>query len=97
MIIASILIAFGLIIAVIFLEISGAKHEGKSLFAAHPKVLGGSILIIMLLVFIGAGGLGVINVPMIPITESMAAVVLFVGVMLVSIWVIIKEGGKKPK
>jgi len=81
----------------IFLEITGTKHEGDSIFSKHSKWFGAGIVVIMILIFVGAGGLGIINIPDIGFDESMTAVLLFVGVMLVSIWVIIKEGSKPKK
>jgi len=95
LIVSSILIAFGLMLLMIFLEITGAKKDGKHVFESHSKWFGAGIILVAILVFVGAGGLGVVNIPMFPITDSLAAVALFVGVMAVSIWVIVKEAGKK--
>ena len=97
LIVSSIMIAFGLMVLMIFLEITGTKHEGDSIFSKHSKWFGAGIVVIMILIFVGAGGLGIINIPDIGFDESMTAVLLFVGVMLVSIWVIIKEGSKPKK
>jgi len=95
LIVSSILIAFGLMLAVIFLEITNTKKEGKHLFEVHSKWFGVAILGIFVLIFIGAGGLGILNIPQIQIDESFAAVALFVGVMSVAVWVIVKESAKK--
>ena len=95
LIVSSILIAFGLMLAVIFLEITNTKKEGKHLFEVHNKWFGVAILGIFVLIFIGAGGLGILNIPQIQIDESFAAVALFVGVMSVAVWVIVKESAKK--
>jgi hypothetical protein len=92
---ASVLIAFGLILAMIFLEITGTKKEGKHVFEHHPKFFGGMILFLVVLVFIGAGGLEVINIPVFAFSDTIIAVMLFGGVMIVSIWVLMKESGAK--
>lgn len=95
LILASILIAFGLIIAVIFLEISGAKSGGEHIFAKHPMFFGGVILIILVLVFIGAGAAGVIPIPGIDLNQPIVAIFLFLIVMVLAVWLLVKETGKK--
>lgn len=95
LVLASILIAFGLMIAVIFLELSGAKVGGEHIFAKHPVFFGGVILIILVLVFIGAGAAGVIPIPYISVGEPVIAIGLFLLIMVLAIWVLMKETGKK--
>jgi len=90
---ASIMIAFGLMIAVIFLEMTGTKVKDAHLFAAHPKFFGAVIFILVILIFVGAGGLGLLNIPSMTITEPLLAVLFFVAVMAVGVWAITKEGG----
>jgi hypothetical protein len=92
---ASILVAFGLMFAIIFLEIAGAKHEGKHVLTMHPRFFGIIILILAILIFIGAGGLGILNLPSIDITTPVAALVFFLVIMAVAVWVMFKESGGK--
>ncbi len=93
LIVASVMIAFGLLIVVMFLEIAGAKKEGKHIFALHPKFFGGAIVVLMILIFIGAGGLGILNIPEIKITTPILAIIFFLIIMVVAIWIMFKEGG----
>ncbi len=92
---ASVLVAFGLMFAVIFLEIAGAKHEGKHVLTLHPKFFGVIILILAVMIFIGAGGLGLLNLPAISITSPVAAIVFFLLIMVVAMWIMFKEGAGK--
>lgn len=93
---ASIVIAFGLLTVVIFLEISGAKKgEGGHLISEHPRIFGGMIVLLLVLVFVGTGGLNVVNVPAIDITSTIGGIILFLAVMLVAIYILVKEGGTK--
>ena len=88
---ASILVAFGLMFAVIFIEIAGAKHEGKHVLAMHPKFFGVAIIILAILIFIGAGGLGILNLPSISITTPTTALIFFLLIMAAAVWVMHKE------
>lgn len=97
LVIAGVMIAFGLLFAVMFLEIAGAKHEGKHIFALHPKFFGLALIILLVLIFIGAGGLGILNIPNIEITTPMLAIVFFLIIMAVAVWVMFKEGGAGEK
>ena len=93
---ASIVVAFGLIIAMIFLEITGTKIGGESIFAKHPRFFGAALLILLILIFIGLGGLGVINLPNIgfSLSDPLLAILIFLIVMVASIWIMVKETGK---
>jgi len=94
---SGIVIAFGLMIVIIFIEIAGAKEGKEHVFAKHPKFFGIAIVILMILVFIGAGGLAILNLPSINFTDSLLAVLFFIAIMGIAVWVLIKEGGgKKP-
>ncbi|MBU3897100.1 MAG: hypothetical protein KJ697_04175 [Nanoarchaeota archaeon] len=98
MVVSGIVIAFGLLIVVIFLEISGSKeggHGGIHIFAKHPKIFGIAIIVLTILIFIGAGGLGILNLPAIRITEPLLAIFFFLAVMGAAIWVLMKEQGTK--
>jgi len=88
---AFIMIAFGLIIAVIFLEITGTKVGGeKPIFAAHPKFFGAAILILTVAIFVGAGGLNLLGWK-ISITEPLIAIMFVLVIMAVAVWVLLKE------
>jgi len=89
-VVSGIVIAFGLLIVMIFLELAGIKG-GEHLFAKHPLFFGVAILILVILIFIGAGGLGIINLPSIRISEPIIAIVFFLIVMVMAIWILMKE------
>ena len=95
LIVASIMIAFGLIIVMIFLEITGTKLGGEAVFAKHPRFFAAAIIILVILIFIGAGGLGLINIPTITITDPMIAIAFFLIIMAVAVWVMFRETGGK--
>lgn len=90
-VVSGIVIAFGLLIVMIFLEITGAKEGGAHIFAKHPLFFGIAILVLAILIFIGAGGLGILNLPTIRITDPLVAVLFFLAVMVMAIWVLMKE------
>ena len=90
--VAGIVIAFGLLLVMIFLEITGAKHDGAHIFATHPKFFGVAFIVLLALIFIGAGGLGLLNIPAIRITEPTVAILFFVAIMVATIWILMKEG-----
>jgi len=97
LIVATVLIAFGLIVAVIFLEITGVKVGEGTVFKAHPKFFAAAILIILVAVFVGAGGLNVIGLPQIEISTTVMAFLLFICVMIAAVYVMMHEtkGGEK--
>lgn len=99
LIVATVLIAFGLIMAVLFLELTGVKVGEGSVFKAHPKFFASALLIIILAVFVGAGGLNIIGLPSIDISTSVMAFILFIAVMVAAIYVMIHEtsAGKEKK
>ncbi len=96
LIVASMLIAFGLMIVMIFLEITGTKAGGEHVFAKHPRFFATAIIILLILVFIGAGGLALVPIAVPTITSSVLAILFFLLVMAVAVWVLMKggEGGK---
>ncbi len=94
---ATVLIAFSLMIIIILIEVSGAKGEGgKHIFAAHSKLFGFAFLILLILVFVGTGGLSFLNLPNITISDPILALGFFLVVMVLAIWVMVK-GGEKEK
>jgi hypothetical protein len=94
LLISAVLIAFGLMVAVIFLELTGTKVGEKHVFAHHPKFFATIILILVILIFIGAGGLGLLNMPSIRVTEPVMAILFFMAVMAVAVWALMKESKK---
>jgi hypothetical protein len=92
---SSILVAFGLLVAMIFLEITGTKVGGEHIFAKHPKFFAAALLILAILIFIGAGGLGLLNIPVFALSDPLVAIIFFLLIMVASIWILIKESGGK--
>jgi len=92
---ASVVIAFGLMMAVIFLEIIGAKKEGEHIFAVHPRFFAAAIMVLLILIFIGAGGLELMNIPTITLTNPMIAILFFIVVIIAAVWILIKETSGK--
>jgi len=92
---SSILVAFGLLVAMIFLEITGTKVGGEHIFAKHPKFFAAALLILAILIFIGAGGLELLNIPVFALSDPLIAIIFFLLIMVASIWILIKESGEK--
>ena len=91
---SAIAVAFGLIVTMIFLEITGTKVGGEHIFAKHPKFFAAALIIIAILVFVGAGGMSFIAIPAIAISTPIAAIGVFLIVMMASVWILTKEGEK---
>ena len=95
---ATVLIAFGLLITVMFLEILGVKvGEGKKIFEEHPKFFGGVVIILIIAIFLGAGGLNVIGLPQIQVSDAIIAFLVFIGVMVAAIYIMLEETKEKKK
>jgi len=92
---SSVLVAFGLIIAMIFLEITGTKVGGEHIFAKHPRFFGAALIILAILIFIGAGGLTILNIPVFALSDPLIAIIFFLLIMVASIWILVKESGEK--
>jgi len=91
---SAIVVAFGLMFTMIFLEITGTKVGEGHIFAKYPKFFATALIIIAILVFVGAGGLSFIAIPEIAISTPIAAIGLFLIVMMASVWILFKEGEK---
>lgn len=86
---AGIVIVFGLLLVVIFFEFLGVQRP--EVFGKHPKFFGIALIVLLILIFIGAGGLGILNIPSIQITTPIVAILFFLVVMAVAVWVMMKE------
>jgi hypothetical protein len=91
---SSIAVAFGLIVTMIFLEITQTKAGGEHIFSKHPRFFGAALIIIAILVFVGAGGLSFIAIPTFAISTSVLAIGVFLIVMMASVWILVKETGE---
>lgn len=89
---ASVLIAFGLLVLIIVLELAGVK----GVFTEHSKFFAAAIIVLITAIFVGAGGLNVVGLPSIEINQAVLAFVVFIGVMIVTIFLFVKESGGKP-
>lgn len=92
---SAILVAVGLMLTMIFLEITGTKVGGESIFAKNPKFFGAALIILSILIFIGAGGLQLLNIPVFAISDPLIAIIFFLLIMVASVWILIKESGGK--
>lgn len=93
MVTSFIVVGIALLIGVIFMEMVGIK-SGEHVFQKNAKFFAIILLVIVILIFIGAGGLSILNLPNISISETMVAVLIFLVVMVVAVWALMK-GGKE--
>ena len=84
---ASLVVIFGIILTMIVLEITGTKD----VLSKNPRFFAGGIIILFILIFIGLGGLGLVNLPTIAISDPLLAVIFFLIVIVASIWILVKE------
>ncbi len=97
LVVVGVVIAFGLMFLLIFLEISGAKVGEKHVFGAHPRFFATIIIILAVLIFIGLGGLGIIPITIPIISTPVMAILFFLAIIVVAVWVMFKESmEKKP-
>lgn len=88
-------IAFGLLLIIIFLEMTGAKIGDKHVFAAHPKFFASILLIIGAVIFIGAAQMtGLFNFNIV-LSDTLLGMIFFLAVIVVAMWALMKEGEKK--
>lgn len=88
-----IVIVFALLIIMIFLEITGTKMEGKHVFEKHPRFFAAALIIVAIAIFAGAGGFNFLNVK-ISIPGVTGGILLFLGIMVLALWVLMKEEKK---
>jgi hypothetical protein len=82
-------VAFSIIVALILLELAGAKTAGKHIFEMHPMFFGAIILIIVVLLFVSAGGLGIFLIPI--ITSPIVCTIIFLLIIAGIVWTVTKE------
>ena len=90
---SSVLIAFGLLMALVFIELIGAGEHVKK----HGAPLGFIVLLLLVAIFVGAGGLGVIPLPVLNIDPTFIAFFIFALVIIAAVWIMINEVGEKGK
>ncbi len=88
---ASVLIAFGLLMLIIVMELAGVKD----VFKEQSKFFAGAIIVLIIAIFVGAGGLNVVGLPSISINDTVLAFIVFIAVMVVTIFLFIKESKSK--
>lgn len=89
---SGIVIVFALLMIMIFLEVTGTKIAGEHVFAKHPRFFAAALIIIVILIFAGAGGFKFL--PQISIPGMTGAILLFLGIMVLALWVLMKEEKK---
>lgn len=82
-------IAFAILVSLIFFELAGAKASGKHIFEEHPMFFGAILLMVVILLFISAGGLGVFLLPI--ITSPLACAIIFLLIVAGTVWTLFKE------
>ena len=73
----------------------GAKDDGAHVFAKHPRFFAGALILLAVLIFVGSGGLGIVNISPIILTDPLVAILFFLIVMVASVWILMKESGEK--
>ncbi len=90
-------IAFGLLLIIIFLEMTGTKIADKHVFTAHPKFFATILLLIGVAIFIGAAQVtGLFSFGGFAISDTIIGMVFFLVIIIVAMWALMKEGGGKP-
>lgn len=103
-----ILIALGILMIMVFLEVAGLTQEypeirdGKptgrtikiSIFTRHPYIFGIIMAIIAILIFVGAGGLNVLGWK-VPTGYSLTGIIFFVLIIMAIMWMIFSREGEK--
>ena len=90
-----IVIAIGLFVLLIFIEMTQLKAGEKSIFVAHYKIFAASLIFIIIIGFISAGGLQLIGMPQIAMDQSMLGIFLFLIVIILAIWILVVKEEKK--
>lgn len=87
-----IVVAVGILVALIFVEMLGFKvGEGENIFEKYPVGFGIILIIIAILVFISSGGMDLLNIE-ISVDSNILAAFFFLGVMALGVWwITVKE------
>ncbi len=81
-----VVVAVGILTALIFVEMLGYKVGKKeNIFEKHPIGFGIVMIIIAIIVFVGAGGLDLLDVK-IEIGNDIIAALFFLGAMTLGVW-----------
>ncbi len=85
-----VVVAFALLIGLIFLEMTGTKVGENHIFKHHPRFFGGILLLIVVAIFISSGGMDFLNVKLI-ISNELLSMIFFLAVIVVAMWALLKE------
>ncbi len=88
-------IAFGLLLIIIFLEMTGTKVGDKHVFGAHPRFFATIIILIGVAIFVGAARMtGMFNFNIV-LSDTIVGMVFFLAIIVAAMWALMKEGGDK--
>ena len=81
-----VVVGVGILTAIIFVELLGYKVGGKeSIFEKHPIGFGVVMILIAIIVFVGAGGLRLLDIDF-SIGGDIIAVLFFLAAMTLGVW-----------
>ena len=87
-----VVVAVGILTALIFVEMLGYKvGKGENIFEKHPVGFGVIMIIIAMIVFVGAGGLELLNFE-VKINNDVLAALFFLGAMTLGVWWMTAKG-----
>ena len=79
-------VGVGILIMIIFVELLGYKvGKGESIFEKHPVGFGIVMILIAVLVFVGAGGMELLDLQ-VTLGSDILAVLFFLGAMTLGVW-----------
>lgn len=87
-----VVLAAGILVAIIFVEMLGFKAGGEveNVFEQHHTSFGVIMIILGILVFIGAGGLSLLNIRM-QVSSELITLLFFLGIITIGVWFITSE------
>lgn len=88
-------IAFGLLLIIIFLEMTGTKIGDKHVFGAHPKFFATIIILIGVAIFIGAAQMTGMFRFSFSVSDTILGMVFFLAIIVAAMWALMKEGEDK--
>lgn len=88
-------IAFGLLLIIIFLEMTGTKVGDKHVFSAHPRFFATIIILIGAAIFIGAAQVTGLFKFSFGISDAVLGMIFFLAVIVAAMWALMKESEKK--